>query len=198
MSALTDPIPKFRFAIQLQDAVVGWFTECSGVTVEREATPYTEGGVNDYVHQLPGRVSYSQVTLKRGLADNALWDWFTQGLYDGKVERRNVTIILYNADLSEAKRWDMPEAYPVKWSGPDLNSETQELAIESVEIASGGNEKHLSIQRAIAADEPGPSLASGSAPDHQPDLPALAEKVYALLRHDLQIERERRGRTWPR
>ncbi len=193
---MTDPVPKFRFAIQLQGAVVGWFTECSGMTVERQATPYSEGGVNDYVHQLPGRVSYSQVALKRGLADNALWDWFEKGLYDGKVERRNVTIILYNADLSEAKRWDMPEAYPVKWGGPDLNSETQELVIESIEIASGGNEKHVSIQRAVGEGEPGPTLAGVPAQVYQPDLPALAEKVYALLRHDLQIERERRGRTW--
>src|SRR5574340_755408 len=98
-----DPVVKFRFSVMIKDAVVGWFTDCNGLTVERETVQHPEGGINDYVHQLPGRVKQSRVTLKRGLADNALWNWFEKGLYDGKVERNNITIILYNSDLSEKK-----------------------------------------------------------------------------------------------
>lgn len=96
-----DPVVKFRFAVQIKGQTVGWFTECSGLSVERETVPRPEGGTNDFVHQLPGRVKQSRVTLKRGLADNALWKWFEKGLYDGKVERYNISIILYNSDLTK-------------------------------------------------------------------------------------------------
>jgi phage tail-like protein len=138
MSERVDPVVKFRFSVKIKDAVVGWFTDCSGLTVERETLPQSEGGVNDYVHQLPGRVKQTKVTLKRGLADNALWDWFEKGLYDGKVERNNVTIILYNSDLSKKKQWDLENAYPVKWTGPDFQSESNQAAVESLEIVHHG------------------------------------------------------------
>jgi phage tail-like protein len=138
-----DPVVKFRFALTMTTKgkpvdVLGWFTECSGLTVERESKSYEEGGVNAYVHQLPGRVKQSRITLKRGLADNALWDWFKAGLFDGKVERRNVSIVLYNSNLTMKKQWDLDSAFPVKWTGPDFQSDTNQVAIEAVELVHHG------------------------------------------------------------
>ena len=78
-----DPTVKFRFTIKISDVTVGWFMECSGLSLERKTLPRPEGGVNDYTHRLPGRVEQSKVTLKRGLADNALYTWF-----EGAVRRQ--------------------------------------------------------------------------------------------------------------
>ncbi len=138
-----EPIVKFRFALTMTGKngkvdVVGWFTECNGLTIEREPVGYKEGGVNDFEHQFSGRVKQSRVTLKRGLADNALWDWFQEGLYDGKVERRNVSIILYNSDLTKKKQWDLDSACPVKWTGPDFQSDTNQAAVEALELVHHG------------------------------------------------------------
>jgi len=138
MTDRVDPIVKFRFAIKIGDATVGWFTECSGLSIERKTLPRPEGGINDYTHQLPSRVEQSKVTLKRGLADNVLWDWFEKGLYDGKVERHNISIILYNSDLTKKKQWDLDNAYPVKWSGPDFQSDSNQAAIEILELVHHG------------------------------------------------------------
>ena len=138
MSERVDPVVKFRFSVQIKDVTVGWFTECGGLTMERETVARPEGGTNDYVHQLPGRVKQSRVTLKRGLADNALWSWFEKGLYDGKVERHNISIILYNSDLTKKKQWDLENAYPVKWTGPDFQSDNNQASIESLEIVHHG------------------------------------------------------------
>jgi phage tail-like protein len=53
-----------------------------------------EGGVNNYVHKLPGRVSYKNITLSRGLTiSRALWDWMMQGRHQGRVRRINFSII---------------------------------------------------------------------------------------------------------
>ncbi len=194
--ARTDPadlIAKFRYGVEIQGVVVGWFTECSELSLEREVTPYKEGGVNDYVHQLPSHVTYSAITLKRGLADNVLWDWFQKGLYDGKVELHNVSIVLYGGDRAEAKRWNLIDAYPAKWTGPELIGDSDELAIETLEIGCGGGEG-ASVQRAGGEGVVGVGQATPLAQEEEPiDLSALAGRVVSLLRRDLQLERERRG-----
>jgi phage tail-like protein len=135
-----DPVSGFRFGIEIKGIICGWFTECGGLTVERQVTPHSEGGVNDFVHQLPGRIKYTNVTLKRGVADDVLWDWFQEGLYDGKVKRLPVSIILYDGQRTKAKRWNLRDAYPVKWVGPDLKTESTQVAIENLEIVHHGLE----------------------------------------------------------
>jgi phage tail-like protein len=193
----TDPadlIAKFRFGVEIQGVVVGWFTECSELSLEREVTPYKEGGVNDYVHQLPGRTSYSRITLKRGLADNVLWDWFQKGLYDGQVELHNISIVLYGGDRAETKRWNLVDAYPVKWTGPDLKGDSDDLAIETLEIGCGGGAGGSSVQRVESEGVVGAGQAAPLTQEEGPvDLSALAGKVVGLLRRDLQLERERLG-----
>ena len=192
-----DPIAKFRFGVEIQGVVVGWFTECGGLSITREVTPYKEGGVNDYVHQLPNRVSYSRITLKRGMADNVLWDWFQKGLYDGQVELHSVSIVLYGKDRAEAKRWNLADAYPVKWTGPDLEGDSDQAAIETLEIGCGGAGE-TPVQRAGGEGIVGIGPAASPAQEEEPvDLPALAGKVYALFRREMQLERERLGRNRP-
>jgi phage tail-like protein len=89
-----DPAPEYLFVVELTGIIVGLFTECSGIEVKREVKSWREGGVNNYEHQLPGPVSYSNITLKRGLSlSRALWDWFQSGLYDFNVRRINFSII---------------------------------------------------------------------------------------------------------
>jgi phage tail-like protein len=135
-----EPVPVFRFNVEIEGIIKGWFEDCGGLSVERTVKTYEEGGVNDYVHQLPGRVKYSNVTLKRGIASNELWGWFREGLYDGKVKRKNVTIILYNGERTKAKRWNLTDAYPVKWTGPDLKTDSNQIAVETLEIVHHGME----------------------------------------------------------
>lgn len=136
----TDPVAGFRFGIELEGLITGWFTECGGLSMERKTEPVREGGTNDYVYYLPGRIEYTKITLKRGIVDEVLWNWFQQGMYDAKVERRNVSIILYNGDLSKTKRWNLLDAYPVKWTGPDLRAEGNQVAVETLEFVHHGME----------------------------------------------------------
>lgn len=134
----TDPVLSFGFAIFMGDWVTGWFTECSGLEVKREVIERPEGGVNHYVHQLPGRVKQHTITLKHGLAGSELWNWFNRGLYNGNVEYRNLSIILYGLTLRPNKWWDIKDAYPVKWEGPKLNTSGGEASVETIELVHHG------------------------------------------------------------
>lgn len=192
-----DPLVSFRFGVEIEGVVVGWFSECSQFNIERAVRPQPEGGVNHYVHQLPGRIKAANITLKRGFGGQELWRWLQQGVFDGQVTRRNVSIILFNSDLSEARRWDLTNTYPVKWSSADFNSGSEEISLETLELiqdagfesAAGGG----AVQRAQSEVDAARSGSTGQ----EINLPVLAQKVYALLKQELRVERDRLGRLKP-
>jgi phage tail-like protein len=137
-----DPVPLFKFWVEMENIVVAEFKECSGLSIEREVEQRKEGGVNDYVHLLPGRLKYTNITLKHGIADpdtsTTLWKWFQEGMYDGKVKRVNLSILLRNVEGEVVQRWSVTNAYPVKWQGPQFNTESSQVAIETLELAHHG------------------------------------------------------------
>ena len=182
-----DPQPGFGFAVQMGDKILGWFTEFGALTIEREIKPQPEGGVNNYIHQLPGRLKRLNITLKHGLAGQELWEWFQKGLYDVKIETRNLSIVLYDGALTEVRRWDLVDVYPAKWNGSSLNSAKQEVFIESVEFAYAGSS--ATVQREISDTVETEQVT----PQPALDIQALSRKVYQLLKEELRVERERLG-----
>jgi phage tail-like protein len=115
------------------------FTECSGLTMEREVEHYYEGGVNEFVHILPSRMRYQNIVLRRGVTSSlALFTWFAAGMYRAIPTYTNITILLYNGENSAVRGWNIFNAYPVKWDGPHLNSADSTVAIETMEIAHHG------------------------------------------------------------
>ena len=135
------PALAFKFWIEIESIVVAEFKECSGLSLERDVQRVEEGGVNDRVHILPGRTKQSNIVLKYGVTDSTkLWDWYQDGLYDGKVKKINFSILLRNVEGDVLRRWNVKEGFPVKWEGPQLNTETNQVAIETLEIAHHGLE----------------------------------------------------------
>ena len=146
-----DPAPAYLFYVELSGVIVALFTECSGLSVTREVEEVVEGGVNDHVHKLPGRVRYSNITLKRGLSlSRALWDWFQEGRYDFHTKRINFSIFQgapgYNlasvagmgSEIGKVKHWDVEDAYPVRWEISALDTSSRGVVIETLEIAHHG------------------------------------------------------------
>jgi phage tail-like protein len=61
-----------------------------------------------------------------------------QDTLDGKLARKNMSVVLLNDAGEEVLRFNFTNAWPVKWSGPNLNAETNEIAIETLEITHEG------------------------------------------------------------
>jgi phage tail-like protein len=186
---IIEPSANFRFELQIEGISVGWFAECGGLTIEREVTPHQEGGLNDYVHQLPGRIKHQSLTLKKGMVGEELWQWLQEGMYDGKVKRTNVSVILYKTDRSVLRRWDLTDVYPSKWTGPTLKSDSRQISLETLEFSQTDSDSL--IQRA-ETDE---AVVEGAQAvgESEVDVHALAKEVYTLLRRELRLERERTG-----
>ena len=136
-----DPYLSFRFLVEIQGLIVGGFSEVSGLQAETEVEEKREGGVNDYVHKLPTITKYPNITLKRGITDSdVLWNWH-QDVVKGKFKRRTVYIILQDSEGNEEWRWEFDDAYPVKWTGPDLKADSSTVAVEGIELAHKGIKK---------------------------------------------------------
>ena len=136
-----DPYRGFRFRIEVDGITFAHFSEVSGIQAETETEPYEEGGVNDYVHQLPKRTKYPLLTLKRGITDvDELWHWH-QDVVSGKFKRKNGSIILLSEAGEDKWRWDFTKAFPVKWTGPDLKADSASVAFEAIELAHNGIKK---------------------------------------------------------
>ena len=130
---------NYKFYLEIGGILVGEFLECGGLVIEREVYDIHEGGVNDYVHKRPGKLKLTNITLKRGLTyDRELWDWCRRGMYDGMVKRKNLSIIIGNAEYLKVKQWDVFGAFPVKWELVSLNASTMEIAWEQIELAHNG------------------------------------------------------------
>lgn len=140
MADRKDPYTSFRFAIEIDGIISGGFTECSGLQVETEIEDYREGGLNDYAHKLSKGTKYQNITLKRGITDyEDIWDWHqdvTFGLIEGS--RKDVYIIHSDSEGNEKWRWLVMDAFPVKWTGPNLKSDSSAVAFETLELAHHG------------------------------------------------------------
>jgi len=133
--ARKDPFRNFNFAVEINGATIGYFTECTGFGATIEPIEHSEGGDNGKPRKLPGQTKYANITLKWGLTDSTdLWKWF-KDIVDGKVTRKNGSIILRDLDgVTEVARWNFFDAWPTKWDGPDFNAKSSELSIETFEL----------------------------------------------------------------
>lgn len=134
-----DPYLAFNFLVEIEGLVVGGFSEVTGLQVETVVETYREGGLNAYEHKFAGATRYpSNLILKHGLIDiEALWRWH-QDVTKGEIERKNGTIYLLDRMRLPAMWWDFIEAYPVKWSGPELRADANVVAFETVELVHRG------------------------------------------------------------
>lgn len=130
--------PAFRYVVVHGNDTLGAFTECTLPVIEWEIEEIKEGGLNSYTHQLPGRRKAARVTLKNGVGKNVILDWFLQAVNDempGKELRRNLTIMLKDVRAVDVCKWNLTAAFPIKWTGPQLQSDSNALAIQTLEFA---------------------------------------------------------------
>jgi len=140
MSSLNrgDPYLDYRFVVEIDSVIAGGFSEVTGLERAVETQEYDEGGVNDHTHQLWTGENQSNLTLKRGLTDaDTLWQWLERSA-SGPVDRKTVILFLLDSIGSLSWGWSFSDAYPVTWSGPSLNADSGDVAIEELELTHTG------------------------------------------------------------
>ena len=149
MREFIEPQGGFLFVLEVDQRWVAHFNECSGIKNTTEVYEIQEGGPNTRTHKLPGQTRWENIVLKYGMSsDTYMIEWRNLILSDQfnnttEKTRRNASIIVLDNDLSEIRRFNIKNAWPVSYEGPGLNAAGSDLAIETVEIAHEGVEVEL-------------------------------------------------------
>ena len=134
-----DPYLAYRFKVEINSQLVGGVNEVTGLALETSVETFQEGGVNSYERQLAGPTKFpSKLVLKRGLGDaDDLWKWY-QNVMAGKIERKDLTITLKDEAGDDRWHWTFSKACPVKWTGPNFQATSNQVAFESLELVHEG------------------------------------------------------------
>jgi phage tail-like protein len=137
-----DPYRAYNFKLLINNVTGALFTRVSDLGFSIEKISFREAGNNAIVRAIPGRVTYTPVTLSYGLsASTELWDWLMAAVR-GSVSRRNVSIVMLDSTGStEVLRWNLLNAWPEAWYGAPLDAMSREVAIETLVLAHEGLER---------------------------------------------------------
>ncbi|SCE14184.1 conserved hypothetical phage tail region protein [Streptomyces sp. BpilaLS-43] len=126
----------FRLVIGGND--LGAFHTCSGLGAEVEMEQYAEGGNNGFAWQLPGRITWTNITLTRPVtADTTkIARWLNEIIQ--RVEPKDGEIVALRPDLGRIISWQVQGIVPVRWQGPSFDPANSQAAVETLEIAHEG------------------------------------------------------------
>ncbi|OQY48085.1 MAG: hypothetical protein B6242_03320 [Anaerolineaceae bacterium 4572_78] len=169
----SDPLLSYQFTLDV-NGITGYFTEVTGLTSEHEVVEHKVVGQNgkELVQMIPGRLKWSEITLKKGVTTSmGFWDW-RQLVIDGKTEtsRYNCIVSMYDRNYQLAAQWTVVRAWPSKISGPEFKSDSNDFAVEEIALVHEGMrreginefENFPGWPDGSSADETGNEEATGS------------------------------------
>jgi phage tail-like protein len=142
------PSVAFSFAVGLDGGkeCEASFAEVIGLDADTSAVG--EGGEGAFTHRVPGQLKSSTLVLKRGvlLARSALFCWCKDMLeadLEMPIKSKTLTIELMDNSGKPLMRWQVINAWPVKWSGASFDMSTSQVTIETLELA------HQRVERQV-------------------------------------------------
>jgi phage tail-like protein len=136
---VADPALGLRFTVTIDgQASLGNWTKCEGLTVEYDVHEYSEGGLNGFVHRLPGRAKYQNIKLTRPIdaSSAAVAGWVASVQAMGN--RVTAQIAVLDPEGAPVTFWNLLDVFPVRWTGPNLDIDTAQVATETLELAHNG------------------------------------------------------------
>jgi len=126
----------FRFIVEVDGQSQAAFTDCSLPAIDWEIEEVKEGGLNTFTHQLPARRKAGKVSLKNGVGRSDLVQWYLDCISETYV-RKPIAISLLNMSMRPIITWNLDDALPIRWAGPDLKTDQNTIAIQTLEFICG-------------------------------------------------------------
>ena len=137
----TYPLPIYNYKVDIGKDTIA-FSEISGLSIGYGKTTYKEsntepGKASPRVFHMPGQRTPPTITLKKGLvpakSQPALYDWINS-IAINQVIKKDIVISLCDEAGKAVVSWTVSNAFPTKLDAPAFNSNSDEAAIESMEL----------------------------------------------------------------
>jgi phage tail-like protein len=133
-----DPAVAYMFKVKIDGQELGLWNSFEGLAMETTIEAREEGGNNQFVHQLPGRLKYGNVRISRPIGpDSSKVAAWLSGMAGG-VRRTTAVITALGPDNREVVSWSLDGVVPVRWTGPSFSVESLKVAVETLELAHHG------------------------------------------------------------
>lgn len=144
-------LPSYRFTLQLSiddrnDREDVTFQECIGLKLSQdlidiyEVTPqrWATSEFGKVVRtKIPGNIKTENLVFRRGMTNSrTLWNWI-EAVYSGRwsQQRRDGFLMIFDQAGNTQLRLDILGAWPVRYQAADVNSESEKIEIEELEVA---------------------------------------------------------------
>jgi phage tail-like protein len=127
----------FQFLVEIDGITNARFQEVGGLDATIDVVEYREGGDILGTRKFPGQTKHSNLSLKRGYTDDTqLYKWF-EDVMTGRTEniRKHLSVVQIDMAGQEVLRWNLYQAFPVKYTAPSFNAKGNDLSIETLELA---------------------------------------------------------------
>ena len=139
------PLAVYNYRVEIgSDAVA--FSEVSGLNISIETTTYKEsptesGAPGPRVMHMPAQGTPANVTLKKGVVRSTsvltLYNWINSTQIN-QIEKKDIYVRLCDENGDAVISWKVTNAFPTKLDAPTFDANSNDVAIESMELMGDG------------------------------------------------------------
>ncbi|PCK09213.1 MAG: phage tail protein [Alteromonadaceae bacterium] len=135
------PLPVYNYRVEIGSEAVA-FSEVSGLSISVETTTYKESPTSSGVPGprlmvMPGQLAQPTISLKKGLVPAIsipiLYGWINS-IQLNQVEKKDIKISLCNEAGDPVVTWIAINAFPTKLDAPSFDANSNDAAIESMDL----------------------------------------------------------------
>jgi phage tail-like protein len=138
------PLPVYNYRVDLigDSTETIAFSEVSGLSISFETSTYkesktTEPGPGPNIMIMPSQRSHATITLKKGYVKansiQKLYGWIKQ-ITINQIDKKDIAIKLCDEKGNAIVTWKAIDAFPTKLDAPTFDSNSNDAAIESMEL----------------------------------------------------------------
>ena len=141
----TYPLPVYNYRVEIGGNAVA-FSEVSGLSIGYETTTYKEspvesGAPGPRVMHMPAQRQPANVTLKKGVVPSAsiptLFGWIND-IQTNQINKQDIYVRLCDEEGTAVLSWKVLNAFPTKLDAPTFDANSNDVAIESMELMGDG------------------------------------------------------------
>ena len=139
------PLPVYNYRVEIgSDAVA--FSEVSGLSISYETKTYKEspvesGAPGPRVMNMPMQGTPAKVTLKKGLVRGSsvstFFNWINS-IQINQVDKKDIYVRLCDEKGDAVISWKVINTFPTKLDAPTFDANSNDVAIESLELMGDG------------------------------------------------------------
>jgi phage tail-like protein len=135
------PLPVYNYRVEIGGEAVA-FSEVSGLSIAYETTTYlvsptARGAPGPDMMIMPAQPVAPTITLKRGIVRKTsvkhLYAWI-RTVQINQIEKKDVYVRLCDEKGEAVISWKIGNAFPVKLDAPTFDANSNDVAIETMEL----------------------------------------------------------------